>query len=233
MKHQYFADTRDLFKYDLILKLNQGLNMDNNYFISMLTLNDNTKEGNSLNYNKSIGNLNEELIIFLKKNRYKKNKRNINIINKYYQKQSIITNIFDDNFNNKTRREYFKKISIELKDKTGLFFFDPDIGLENLTNKDKHLRYIEFKKVFEAVNTNSVFIIYQHRPLFLSNEKWKDNLNDRIEELTVLLNKINIYFIAEKDIAFFVISKNDELDNKIKNILKEYSKKYPKLFLNS
>lgn len=54
MKHQYFGDKRDLFKYDLILYLSKELNLKNAYFISMLTENDKSKQGNEINYENSI-----------------------------------------------------------------------------------------------------------------------------------------------------------------------------------
>ena len=67
MKNQYFGDSRDLFKYDLILRLSQKTNINRLLFASMLTVDDKSNDGNNSDYSKTAGVNNKELFDFLKK----------------------------------------------------------------------------------------------------------------------------------------------------------------------
>jgi len=235
MKHQYFGDKRDLFKYDLILHLSKELNLKNAYFISMLTKNDKSKQGNEINYKNSIGSNNFGLIKFLKNKRdNKKEKRNANLISEYYKLQDVKIKFCVkeqiDYFSNKNRLDYFDSISKEIKNVKGILFFDPDNGLEVLNNKEKHIKYIELKKIYNEIDKSSVIVIYQHRQRFSKENNWEEYLKDKTFELEILFDN-EAYFIAEDEIAFFIIAKHSGLNNKIKNSLIEYQNLYKKLFL--
>ncbi len=72
MKNQYFGDLRDLFKYDLIESIMEGINKLQRFtFIPMLTEYDpNVGDGNKRNFKRAVKNVrpgtkNEELMTFL------------------------------------------------------------------------------------------------------------------------------------------------------------------------
>ena len=69
MKNQYFGDVRDLFKYDIIQTLiSDSTYLDKFLFISMLTPDDESKEGNKIKYNRAkAGTYNLDLLNFLNK----------------------------------------------------------------------------------------------------------------------------------------------------------------------
>ncbi|MBA7473155.1 hypothetical protein ES707_08489 [subsurface metagenome] len=73
MKNQYFGDIRDLFKYDLILKIMQQCpSLKQFTFIPMLTANDNRTDGNRRGFDDKRmqgrpGSENAELVKYLHK----------------------------------------------------------------------------------------------------------------------------------------------------------------------
>lgn len=81
MKHQYFGDIIDLFKYDLLKTLNENIPFNEILFVPMLTENDNSNDGKKRNYQKAkAGNKNLELIKFLEENSKYKHERNAKMI---------------------------------------------------------------------------------------------------------------------------------------------------------
>ncbi|MCJ2670040.1 MAG: hypothetical protein LN416_05970, partial [Candidatus Thermoplasmatota archaeon] len=50
MKNQYFGDTRDLFKYDLVLELLLGTELRRFTFIPMLTRDEESSDGGKTDY---------------------------------------------------------------------------------------------------------------------------------------------------------------------------------------
>ena len=68
MKHQYFGDIIDLFKFDLLVHTCDNLGLDGITFVPMLTENDNKPDGSKRNYaNAKAGTNNKQLIDFFEK----------------------------------------------------------------------------------------------------------------------------------------------------------------------
>ena len=98
MKNQYFGDVRDLFKYDLIQGILEGISTLQGFtFIPMLTENDpKSGDGNKRDFDKADrdgrpGTKNEELKEFLKPYKDKENrgKRDFKEIEKYFEPNKI------------------------------------------------------------------------------------------------------------------------------------------------
>lgn len=139
MKHQYFGDIIDLFKYDLLTTFYKDLKLDGITFIPMLTENEGSTEGSKRNYEKVMaGTKNAKLINFLKL--YDEiDKRNVNKIQKYFDSIGIPFKFFSDKiFSHKQRNEYFSKI-LQSTFNNQVLFFDPDNGLEVKKNNHKHM----------------------------------------------------------------------------------------------
>lgn len=182
MKHQYFGDIIDLFKYDLLQTLSQDIGFNQILFIPLLTENDNGNDGNKRNYEKAqAGNKNQKLIDFFKsKHSNHKHERNAKIIEEYFTKEKI-NFMFEPEeiFRNKNRKEYFLALLSSLSTlnaKNQLLFFDPDNGMQVKHNKDKHIKYQELKNHLDMVCKNSVLSVIQfrHRANWkISNKKEK------------------------------------------------------------
>lgn len=86
MKNQYFGDTRDLFKYDLMLELLLKNDFLKRFtYIPMLTENVQNFHGRRINYDEArAGTQRSELSSFLAKCEVE-NRRNIDELNKFFE----------------------------------------------------------------------------------------------------------------------------------------------------
>ena len=140
MNPQFFGDSHDLFKYDLIASIMQDLKEDltSFTFVPMLTKNRKPKK-------KDIAGMdNDELWNFFNKfqgddvaDYYFKT------IRKYFNSIGIKTKIFHKStllFSKNNRVKYFDIVKADYP-KNSLIFFDPDTGLQDHNITEKHLSY--------------------------------------------------------------------------------------------
>src|SRR5690554_5290580 len=232
MKHQYFGDIIDLFKYDLLKTLSQDIGFNQILFIPLLTENDNGNDGNKRNYEKAqAGNKNHELIDFFKaKYSEHKHERNAKIIEEYFTNEGINFRFKPEEiFRNKNRKECFSDLVSSLKTsstKNQLLFFDPDNGMEVKYNKDKHIKYQEIKDCFDVVCENSVLSIIQFRRQRINDEDWRIALKQKRKlDLSKEVSSYTTY-IADNNIAFYFITKSQERLNEVVNSLQNYKHQY-------
>ena len=227
MKNQYFGDIRDLFKYDLILRIIQETGSINRFlFIPMLTENDNSKNGNEINYkNAKAGTRNKDLMTYLKKC-VNKNRRNITEIEPYFKLKEIEIYIHKSPkpFSHGNRKSYFDRIRKELFSQS-LIFVDPDNGLEVKRSNEKHLLYPEVKDLYNCMDEDSILMIFQYFPRYKEHLGY---LRKRSNELKELTENLPIY-ISDNEIIFFLLTKNDELKSQLKTIINRYLRDYPYL----
>lgn len=233
MKHQYFGDIIDLFKYDLLQTLSQDIGFNQILFIPLLTENDNGNDGNKRNYEKAqAGNKNQKLIDFFKsKHSNHKHERNAKIIEEYFTKEKINFRFEPEEiFRNKNRKEYFLALLSSLSTlnaKNQLLFFDPDNGMQVKHNKDKHIKYQELKNHLDMVCKNSVLSVIQFR----HRANWKISQQKRKNDLIIEVSPF-VTFIANKTIALYFITKSHKRLNEVKKSLKNYKKSYPDLWVD-
>ena len=224
MKNQYFGDVRDLFKYDLIQHLISNIDcLKQLFFVAMLTPDDNSKEGNKVSFNKAkAGYNNTQLVNFLYDALV--TERKLNKIISYFKSHNIKTELIEEIFDHNQRKEYFQNITKGSLDKS-IIFFDPDNGLEVKNNNEKHLLFDELKMVINNMDDDSVVMIYQHFP----RVKRLQYIELRKKEI-VHNTKTQCTFISDNEIVFFFIAKNNYLLKEIKNNIRQYNKRYPKLY---
>ena len=224
MKNQYFGDVRDLFKYDIIQHIVLSSTfVDGVLFVSMLTPDDNTREGNKVNFKKAkAGYNNLKLVNFL----YNalKTKRKVELIKDYYDSLRLKFELINDFLLQKQRSYYFEEVLKKLEP-SSLIFFDPDNGLEVKNSNEKHLMFDELRMIYDKMDESSILMIYQHFP----RVKRLEYIKERQLEIKALLN-VPCNFISDNEIVFFFTSKNYEVNNELLDILKLYSTRYPKLF---
>ena len=222
MKHQYFGDIIDLFKFDLLESLRKDLLLGGITYVVMLTENDQRNDGNRRNYDKAIaGKENLELLTFVKNYQDVKD-RNVTEINKYFATKGILFSCLNEEFKHKERKKYFSEISkSDLNNQ--LIFFDPDNGLEIMKSNHKHIKFEELRKCYDEIDDKSIISVIQ----FKSREKWEE---------TTLPNKLRkfkdydfVTCIYGPAIAFFIIAKTEKRLGDIQDSLKKYVIKYPSL----
>jgi len=131
MKNQYFGDNRDLFKYDLVLRIIQAGLVDRFTFIPMLTEKDDTEYGEDRDRDNTRAETNNtDLLSFL--NEFEdKGKRDIGRLPPFFKRHNMEIIIYraDEYFSEEQRDSYFKQIAREFPPKS-VILVDPDIGLE-------------------------------------------------------------------------------------------------------
>jgi hypothetical protein len=220
MKNQYFGDTRDLFKYDLIEEIIKGLKLSQKFtFIPMLTPNDDTDEGNVRGFSeKDAGWKNEPLRVFLKPfHKMHRNKRDFREIANYFSKVDIQSCIYkgDVYFEKSKRFNYFQDISQDLLENP-LIFIDPDIGLQIKKSTEKHILFSEIGSIYNRMNNESTVMVFQ----FFPRVKRAKYIEKRLSDLSEISS--NLAYITNNVILFFFLAKNQSRIEDVKGLLKEY-----------
>ena len=226
MKNKYFGDIRDLFKYDLILRITQGMISIHRFlFIPMLTSDDNNSDGRKTDYTKAkAGTQNKSLMSYLK-DCVDRNRRNITEIEPYFESNGVEIYIHKELFVHKNRKDYFSRVKIKKEFfSNSLVFIDPDIGLEIQQAKDKHFFYREAKDIYDYMDENSILMIYQHIP----RENHKEYFRRSTNELKNVTEDLPIY-ISDNEIIFFLLTKSGEVKDQLQRIINKYNGDYPKL----
>ena len=151
MKPRFFADTRDLFKYDLVRHLMEGLpGLRHFLFVPMLTADDG-KEGGYHDLSKArAGYLNRDLVAFLE-GCNGRGERDVSRIRAYFGGHGIDTSVVADRFTRKGRTGYFGGVVGKIRP-SSLVLLDPDDGLEVGYPDEKHLLFPELSSVLAAID---------------------------------------------------------------------------------
>ena len=228
MKNQYFGDKRDLFKYDLALRVCQQLGLGFT-FIPMLTAPDGRTDGNQIDHEKAkAGFKNSRLSSFLSEC-VEKNQRDIEQLKKFVADTSVRYFLYQPQeryFTHGRRKKYFTGIGDKpLKD--ALVLLDPDNGLEVKHSNKKHLLFKEIEMLFRRMTGDSCLMVYQHFP----REEHTSYLTKRVEELHRLLSS-PIYWISDNVIVFFFIGKTKRMQGNIRKVVRQCKADYPQLLTN-
>lgn len=240
MNKRYLGDVRDLFKYDLIQRILEGIKSLQGFtFIPMLTEYDpESRGGNERDFSKAKedgrpGTKNEKLIESLKS--YKDiegDKRDFTEIKKHFQSCDFEVRIYKERgnkyfTNNKRMRDkYFENILVGLLHKS-LVLVDPDIGLQIENSTEKHLLYSEVKYLYDHMDEDSLLMIYQHFPQARRTHK-KYLPAGRSKELEKEIGDLPLY-ISDNEIFFLFLAKNDKLKKQLERIINRYKSDYPSL----
>ncbi len=224
MKNQYFGDDRDLFKYDLVLRLMTHVTGLRQFtFLPMLTPPDKGTDGNKTKLtSERIGGRNEPLCGYLS-SCSSNNRRDVKLIAPYFHDQGIPTNIHapDMYFSHLTRRFYFSDIPQSwLED--ALVLFDPDNGLENRRFTRKHLRFDELKQVWDRA-TSSVLVVFQYIP----RVKREEYIDRRCAELEDRLG-VKPSYITDNQLVFFAVARG-RMQQELRGALDVYADRYARL----
>lgn len=144
MKNQYFGDTRDLFKYDLVLELLMKKDFLERFtFIPMLTEDTQNLHGGKVNYDRARAGTQRKVLVKFLAMCIVKNKRNIVELKEFFSSlklpRKVDFAIYRENecFSHKTRATYFTQIGGQLLSRS-VVLVDPDIGLEAKSRITSH-----------------------------------------------------------------------------------------------
>lgn len=226
MKNQYFGDIIDLFKYDLLKALSEDIQFREILFIPLLTKNDKSNDGKKRNYQNKVGSKNQKLISFFEeKYSEDKHERKAKVIEEYYKDININFRFNPEEiFIHKNRNEYFSSLISSLKTssiKNQLLFFDPDNGMQVKRSKDKHILYQELKNTLNNLCDDSVISVIQFRPRI----KWETVLENKKQALIKEVSPF-ITYIADKNIAFYLMTKSQKRLKEVESSLEKYKQQY-------
>lgn len=226
MKHQYFGDTRDLFKYDLIETLVFcHPSLERVFLIPMLTPDDGSGHGARVAYSRArAGNQNTGLADFLSGFR-NAGLRNCFMIRDYYDARSIPVCIEESPFSHHERQDYFTRTARKLHGLSHmLVFLDPDTGLEVTTSGGGHLLFDEVNLVARSMGPESVLMIYQHIPR-------KPRISYIEERCASLSGKTGIppSWISDGQVVFFFLCHEQAMRRDLESCLLGYHRRYPLL----
>jgi hypothetical protein len=226
MKNQYFGDNKDLWKYDLVMTIMQAGLAEQFTFVPMLTEPDGTNHGGKIDRRHArAGTENKELVNFLDE-RLNRGQRDIELMGDFFKRYGIKMKIYygeDGYFSHRKRKSYFAGIKIELLSKS-LILLDPDNGLEVKRPNEKHVLYSEVKELYGRMDKASTLMLYQYFP----RASRPDYLNTRMQELKDKVSGDYPVCAYDSEIAFFFLTKNNELEHELIHIIGEYSKRYGK-----
>lgn len=232
MNRQFFGDTRDLFKYDLVRHIMKALPLFDSFtFIPMLTEGEPVKMSSTANdFEKATrhgraGSQNHDLIAHMERlQEIDDDLEYFLTVGAYFRKENILLDIIDSSlFSHEKRARYFDNIAAHLPKKS-LIFLDPDIGLAESKPSKKHLLLDEVKKIFERMDTKSALMIYQHFP----REKHEEYVRRRCTELHNLTGTYPVN-ITDNEIIFFFLVNNPRLHENLEGVLSVYADTYPVL----
>jgi hypothetical protein len=232
MKNQYFGDTRDLFKYDIVLELLCKTDLKCFTFVPMLTPDDRSGHGNRTDYDKALaGKDNKTLREYLgtcvdQGRRDVKEAAGIFKLPKYAHLQMrIYGKLFDDEM----RFQYFQDIPEEgLKE--AVVVLDPDNGLwvrSSRLDGDKYLRYDEARHVFDSMDKRSVVIIFQYIPR-VQRITFFNDISMKLKELVT--HGMQFIWISDNQVAYFVLTKDIRRYEEVRKVLADYADWYGLMF---
>jgi hypothetical protein len=231
LKNEYFGDTRDLFKYDLVLELlSKNDFLERFTFIPMLTEDMQNLHGKRTNYGEAkAGTQRKELIEFLKK-RVAENRRNIIELEQFFRSVKLPRKVNfeiyrkDEFFSHETRARYFREITERLLSRS-VILVDPDIGLEvkSIRNREEnYITYAEVKLLFSRMDRNSLLLIFQFIPR-VERRKYFIQIG---RKLKTTLNCHAVFYVSDNQVVFFILTKDLEVQNQVIKTVNRYTKTY-------
>ncbi len=236
MKNQYFGDSRDLFKYDLVISLMLDYNLSKNFiFVPMLTRDTGNSHGSITNYKiGKPGTKRPDLVAFLS-DCLKRKKRDVNEIIGFFETnlaaEGLSINLYKrgDYFRDSFREDYFNALPLESAKRT-IVMLDPDTGLETETyvrDKDAYLRYDEVKSIYDRLDNNSVLLLFQFIPR-VKRLPYIRSLCNRLTHETG--TKLPVNYVSDNSVVFFALSKNIRNEKVLRKSLVDYGKRYDLIY---
>lgn len=169
MKNQYFGDSRDFYKYDLLLQLmGCGLGFEQLVMGWWLTADDQSTDGEIRDY--KLGNRGRELHDWLQAQHHRPH-RDVRRFAEYpavAQASWSYAQVLEMVPHDPASRAAYVDQVVGLSSLPGLVFLDPDNGMmTRSTTRAKRCKYVDYPEVasiVQAMNEASVLLVFQYLP---------------------------------------------------------------------
>lgn len=230
MKNQYFGDSRDLFKYDLLLDLVEAHGHRRLTLIPMLTPPDGSREGGLIRAKQ--GNRHRVIYEFLRES-VNRGRRDIQQLRELMPQLGVTYLPYRDDrwFDPGDRSAYFEEVPADQLENS-VIFLDPDTGLESGTESymrnrglHKYLKYVDLAAIWSRASAHSAVVVYQHlqRNALLRSA----DLLSRLEVLSSLL-AAPVWAVQRHDLSFFVAAKDKDIGREMSKALNYHCSKHDK-----
>jgi hypothetical protein len=219
MKNQYFGDNRDLFKFDLAENILKNRLVKNFFYVSMLTANDKIAPAADIDRKKAeAGFKNKKLVKFLD-DCAGTGKPDVMLLNNYFPDVKIQSG----DFTHTGRGKYFGE-TLKNVPSGALILIDPDTGLKPAKSRpgEKYILNSELKSIYEKMDTKSILMVCQKLPRTKQDDFLHDSCHEFLDDIT---GKDPICAFDNKSV-FFLTTKSLTLEEKLIELLGEYSESY-------
>lgn len=222
LKNQFFADKRDLFKYDLLLHvMGSAAGIRRLTYVPMLTPDDGSGDGRLKHYRR--GSADERLYRFLTRCR-DRGTFDVRLLRGFFHGAPFTyTPYMDDSyFTHEGRDAYFAGIPSRALVRA-LVFLDPDNGLEvpsyRPANGRKYLLYTEVADLLSRMGEGAVLMIYQHIPR-TERSRYFRHICDRLRREAGAAGPM---CVSDNQVAFFFLCKTAERCSAVGESLARYA----------
>jgi len=230
LKDQYFGDSRDLFKYDVVLELLLETPIRQFTFIPMRTARAANRHGGKTDYSRAkAGTRRTELARFLQAC-IRDDRRHIGELETFFRtcqltRETPLT-IYrkDQYFSDANRDRYFEEIPPALL-REAVILLDPDNGLEVPSARpgvDKYVKYREVHSLFKRMEHSSALMLFQFIPRVKRTEHFSRICRNLRDEIAAA----DIVYVSDKQVVFFILTKSEALHRRIDHVILRYGQSY-------
>jgi len=230
MKNQYFGDTRDLFKYDLVLELLLETALRRFTFIPMLTRDEETSNGGKTDYTGGKPGTRRRFLTRFLQDCLRDGRRDIQELDRLFREAEELVG-FELSihgkamyFTHRDRERYFSSIGREQL--TGaIIVVDPDNGLEVKSptgGMEKYVRYEEIRDLYRRMDDRSVLVVFQFIPRRKRSEFFS-RICRRIRRDAV---DSPVQFVSDNQVVFFLLTKQDAAHRTVEDVIASYAEDY-------
>ncbi len=231
MKNQYFADTRDLFKYDLVLEFLAEGGLSRFTFIPMLTKDEPGYGGGRTDYSKArAGTRRTQLAEFLTQC-LRDGRRDIRELERFVEDSPLTAGvdpaIYMRNglFTHQTRGEYFDRIDRSLLERS-VILLDPDIGLgvkSMVGREERYVTYEEVRLLFDRMDERSILIVFQFIPR-VSRRPYISRIQAELSRRVARGGAA--YWLSDNQIVLYVLAKGRQSGRLAGSVVHNYAERY-------
>ncbi len=231
MKNQYFGDTRDLFKYDLVLEFLLQTGLKRFTFIPMLTQDEPSYSGGRTDHSKARAGTGRKELVDSLTACIKEGRRNIRelswVIRSGAPTAGISVAIYAEDrlFTHEARRQYFGGIGFGLLERS-VILVDPDIGLEVKSMRGREERYVtydEVKLLYDRMDPRSILTVFQFIPR-VKRLHYIQLLRARLARQVATGGEV--CYVSDNQVALFALAKGSRSRHLVRSVIHGYAERY-------
>ena len=210
MRHEYYADERDITKWSILIRLAEANRLRMIYQIGMLT--DDPNSSFPTRQPKAERRVSESHVMTF----FKRERRDLGLVShgrKIGRVKNLTRflpaklkrlkiNVDESHFTNRNRSPYFDRVVAAIGKFDAVVFLDPDTGLASKVPSKQHVAANELERVFLAMTKKSVLVMYQHAQ---RRRRWRDNIRGRVER--ILPRSSVIKSVGDSAVEFYVATR--------------------------